>query len=271
MSVGGWGDPALYVRKQNSLNLSNPRYGVYMARWSDNKPGSDGLAELLLLNMQTTTHTVKFFYTNKNRMVGNRLRGRLIESVRVEVNGVSTTYTNSAKVAAGPISIRIAKSGSGANVNLGFDLSWSTINNLVSLKGALSIILKRVATTRGYWNGGSGALRDGLGIAASIYGLSRSSFHTTNLSMLSMAADELTSEDSSGFAEAAAETTNETLYHADVTGIDANGDETPSYSNDIDFAENDTRFANNVGSDDNPSYTPEPYAQLMPKTQQISW
>ena len=257
MNIGGWGDPNLYVRKQNSLNASNPRYGTYMARWSDNKSGADGLAEIMLLNMQTTTHSVKIFYTNKDRVIGSAVRGRRISSIRVELNGVSTTYTNYARITAGPISIRISKLGSGANSYLNFDLNWSRINNLVSFRGALSVVLKRIAATNGYWNGGSGSTRDGFGIAAALYGLSRSSFHTTNLSMLSQPEDELTTADSSGYDSAASNTTDQTLFHEGVVVANSENGPEVSYDSNVEgFSDIDSLFANNVEDDNNQFFSP---------------
>jgi hypothetical protein len=181
MNVGAWGDPHLYVRKPQSLNPLNTSIGKFLARWDDNKSGTAGLKEIRLLDFQTTTDTVKIYYTNMLKSNG----AKRISSMRVELNGHSTTYTNTARVVAGPVTLRTFKLGSGASAYLWFEASWGDMNNVLSFKGAMSVIVKKIAATRGYWNGGSGITRDGFGIAASSYGLSRSSFETGNLGILS--------------------------------------------------------------------------------------
>jgi hypothetical protein len=139
--------------------------------WSDNKAGSSGNNELKLIDLQTNSDTIRIFYTNKARGVA-----KVADSVRVELNGVSTTYSNTARVIVGPFRINIFKD---ARQVLNFEIGWNTINNIISLKGAIVVVLKRIAARNGrLWNGGSGSRWDGFGKAGSSYGLSRSNFET---------------------------------------------------------------------------------------------
>lgn len=175
MVVGAWGDPHLYIKVPNSSNPTNPVNGKILAQWGDNKSGAAGNNELKLIDLQTSTDTIKIYYTNKNW--GNT--AKVVDSIRVERNGASTSYSNTAKVVVGPITLSILKQGSGANTYLNFEIYWSTINNVVKLGGAIVVILKRIAASNGQlWNGGDGANWDGFGRAAAIYGLSRSNFET---------------------------------------------------------------------------------------------
>jgi hypothetical protein len=173
MTVGAWGDPHLYITV-SSTDSKNRLSTKTIAQWGDNKPGASGNNELQLLNLQTSTDTVKVYYTNK--AYGN---AKVISNIRVVYNTVSTTYNATTKVTVGPVNLNILKIGSGASAYLNFEMSWSNINNIVKLGGAIVPILKIVAESNGkLWNGGDGALWDGFGKALAPYGLSRSDFET---------------------------------------------------------------------------------------------
>jgi hypothetical protein len=181
MNVGGWGDPHLYIRQAQSLNPNNYTAGKFLAKWGDNKVGTEG-KELLLLSIETVARVkLQVYYTNKNLSPG-----KAIASIRVVHNNVSTTYTNTAYVVAGPISISILKLGAGINQYLNFEMKWNRIRNIVKLGGALTVVLRRIADSGGYWNGGDGSTWDGFGVAAQPYGLTRANFETANLGILSL-------------------------------------------------------------------------------------
>jgi hypothetical protein len=181
MNVGAWGDPHLYIRQAQSLNPNNYTTGKFLAKWGDNKVGTQG-KELLLLSIETVARVkLQVYYTNKNLGAG-----KAVDSIRVVNNNVSTTYTNTAYVVAGPISISILKLGSGINQHLNFEMKWNRIRNIVKLGGAFTVVLRRIADTGGYWNGGDGTTWDGFGVAAQPYGLTRANFETANLGVLSL-------------------------------------------------------------------------------------
>jgi hypothetical protein len=177
MTVGGTGDPHMYI-SVSSLDSRKRTVTKTIATWDDNKQGAAGNNELKLIDLETTTHSVKVFYTNRI-WTQPRLNGaKVIANIRVELNGVSTTYTNTAKVTAGPINLNILRVSSGGGY-LTFEMSWSNINNIVKLGGALTVVLKRVAANNGnLWSGGAGRFVDGFAAAGAPYGLSRSSFET---------------------------------------------------------------------------------------------
>ena len=84
-------------------------------------------------------------------------------------------------------------------------MSWSNINNVVKLGGAIVPILKRVADNNGVlWNGGDGALWDGFGKALAPYGLNRSSFET-GIGVQSVSEDLVLSSDEANFLAGVAE------------------------------------------------------------------
>lgn len=175
MTVGGWGDPHLYITT-SSVDSKNRTRTKTIAQVGDNKPGSAGSNELILLDLQTTTDTIKIYYTNKPWQGGT---AKIIDTIRVEHNTVSTNYSNTTKVTIGPVTLRIAKIGSGVNGYLNFEITWAKINNVIKLGGAIVPVLKQVANSNGkLWNGGDGAAWDGIGKAAANYGLNRSSFET---------------------------------------------------------------------------------------------
>jgi len=175
MTVGAWGDPHMYI-SVSSLDNKKRTVTKKIAQWGDNKQGASGNNELKLLDLETSTDIVKIYYTNKN---WTSVGGKVIASIRVEHNGASTTYTNTTKLSVGPVQLNILKQGSGANAYLNFEISWNNINNVIKLAGAIVVVLKRVAANNGKpWNGGDGRFWDGIGRAASAYGLSRSSFET---------------------------------------------------------------------------------------------
>ena len=175
MTVGGWGDPHLYITT-SSVDSKNRVNTKTIAQWGDNKPGSAGNNEIQLLNLQTTTDTIKIFYTSKPYSPNN---AKIIDNMRVEYNGTSTTYNNTIKLTRGPVTLNILKNGSGASAYLNFEITWANINNVVKLGGAIVPILKRVAGNNGVlWNGGDGSAWDGIGKAVAPYGLTRSSFET---------------------------------------------------------------------------------------------
>jgi len=180
MNVGAWGDPHMYIRQGQSLNPNNYTAGKFLAKWGDNKVGSND-KELLLLSVETVLMKVQIYYTNQNFFTA-----KTIKNIRVVYNNVSTTYTNSAYIVAGPITISIIKLGVGANAYLNFEMKWNTIYNIVSLGGALTVVLRKIADSGGYWNGGDGATHDGFGVAAQAYGLTRASFETANITTLSI-------------------------------------------------------------------------------------
>lgn len=193
MTLGGWGDPHLYITT-SSVDSKNRTSTKTIAQVGDNKPGSAGNNELILLDLQTTTDTIKIYYTNKPWQNGT---AKIIDNIRVEYNTVSTTYSDTTKVTIGPVILNIAKVGSGANGYLNFEITWAKINNVVKLGGAIVPILKKVVNNNGQlWNGGDGAAWDGIGKAATAYGLNRSSFETSmgvqsEADQLSVSANEM--------------------------------------------------------------------------------
>lgn len=175
MNLGGWGDPHLYVRQPQTLNPNDLSSGKFLAKWGDNK--SAGLNELLLLHIETIKHKIKIYYTNKNYSTG-----KVVNSIRVVKNGVSTIYTNSAFVTAGPVTLSIAKIGNGTNSYMNFEMKWSTINDALFIGGAATVIFKKISTAGNTtYNGLDGATWDGFTYAGQSYGLSRSSFETVNI------------------------------------------------------------------------------------------
>jgi hypothetical protein len=185
MNVGGWGDPHLYIRKAQTLNPNNYSTGQFLAKWGDNKAGSNG-KELLLLDIETVLIKLQVYYTNKNWN-----SAKAIESIRVVYNNISTTYNNTAYATIGPITISIIKVGTGALSYLNFEMKWNTIRNVTKLGGALTVILRKVADSGGTWVGKDGVTWDGFGEAGQAYGITRASFET-GVGGLSM------SEDSNG-------------------------------------------------------------------------
>ena len=176
MTLGGQGDPHLYVTI-SSIDSKNRTSTQTIAQVGDNKALSAGNNELILLDLQTLTDTIKICYTNKP--YSNNTYTKIIDNIRVEYKNVSTTYRSTTKVILGPVTLNIAKIGSGASAYLNFEISWAKINNVVKLGGAIVPILKQVANSNGQlWNGGDGAGWDGIGRAAAPYGLNRSSFET---------------------------------------------------------------------------------------------
>jgi len=199
MTIGGQGDPHLYITV-SSLDSKNRISTKTIAQWGDNKPGVSGNNELQLLNLQTSTDTIKVYYTNK--AYGN---AKVISNIRVVYNTVSTIYDATTKVTAGPVNLNILKIGSGANAYLNFEMSWSNINNIIKLGGAIVPILKRVAESNGkLWNGGDGALWDGFGKALAPYGLSRSDFET-GIGVQNIEEELVLTEDEANFLTASAE------------------------------------------------------------------
>ena len=175
MTVGAWGDPHFYVTT-SSTDSKNRVSTKTIAQWGDNKAGASGNNEIKLLDIQTTTDTIKIYYTNKP---WQNTTAKIIDNMRVEYNGTSTTYNNTIKLTRGPVTLNILKVGSGADAYLNFEISWSNINNIVKFGGAIVPILKRVASNNGtLWNGGDGSSWDGIGKAVAPYGLTRSSFET---------------------------------------------------------------------------------------------
>jgi len=199
MTVGGWGDPHMYITT-SSLDSKNRLITKTIAQWGDNKPGTAGNNELILLDLQTSTNTIKVLYTNK--AYGTP---KVVSNVRVIYNGTSTTYNDTIKFTAGPVNIKILKIGSGNSAYLNFEISWSDINNVVKLGGAIVPILKRVASSNGtLWNGGDGALWDGFGKALAPYGLTRSSFET-GISIQAVSEELILSENEASFLTIATE------------------------------------------------------------------
>ena len=193
MTVGAWGDPHLYI-SVSSLDSKNRASTKTIAQWGDNKPGTAGNNELQLLDLQTSTASIKIYYTNK--AYGS---AKVIDTIRVVYNAVSTTYNSTTKLTLGPVALNILKIGSGASAYLTFEMSWSNINNIVKLGGALVPILKRVADNNGVlWNGGDGATWDGFGKALAPYGLNRSSFET-GIGVQSVSEDLVLSSDEANF------------------------------------------------------------------------
>jgi|LakMenEpi03Aug12_release.lakeMendotaPanAssembly.Ray.scaffolds.fasta_scaffold54943_2 hypothetical protein len=173
MTIGGWGDPHLYITT-SSVDSKKRVKTKTIAQWGDNKAGVAGNNEIQLLDLQTLTHSIKIYYTNK--AYGS---AKVIDNIRVNYNGVSTIYNATTKLTLGPVTLYILKKGSGNSSYLNFEISWSNINNVVKLGGAIVPILKRVADNNGVlWNGGDGSSWDGFGKALAPYGLSRSSFET---------------------------------------------------------------------------------------------
>jgi hypothetical protein len=221
MTLGGWGDPHLYMTV-SSASSKNRTSTKTIAKFGDNKPGSAGNNELILLDLQTTTDTIKIYYTNKP---WRNTTAKIIDNIRVEHNTVSTTYNDTSKLIIGPVSLNIAKIGSGANSYLNFEITWAKINNVIKLGGAIVLVLKRVASSNGkLWNGGDGVAWDGIGKAAAPYGLSRSSFET-GIRAQSVSEELVLSEREANFLEAAAENfTQNTNIFDDLQNLGENGE-----------------------------------------------
>jgi hypothetical protein len=201
MTVGGWGDPHLYITT-SSVDSKKRISTKTIAQVGDNKPGSAGNNELILIDLQTTTDTIKIYYTNKP---WQNTTAKIIDTIRVEHNTVSTTYNSTTKVVIGPVTLSIAKIGSGTNSYLNFETTWAKINNVIKLGGVIVPILKRVASSNGkLWNGGDGLSWDGIGKAATVYGLNRSSFET-GVGIQSLEEELVLSEKEANFLEVAAE------------------------------------------------------------------
>ena len=145
MTVGAWGDPHLYITT-SSVDSKNRVSTKTIAQWGDNKPGSAGNNEIKLLDLQTTTDTTKIFYTNKP---WQNTTAKIIDNIRVEYNGTSTTYNSTIKLIRGPVTLNILKVGVGASAYLNFEISWSNINNVVKLGGVIVPILKIIASKNG--------------------------------------------------------------------------------------------------------------------------
>jgi hypothetical protein len=272
MNIGAWGDPHFYIRKPQTLNPSNYRRGVFLAKWDDNKAGATGLNEIRFIDLQTATGTVKIFYTNKQWNNG----AKVISNIRVELNGNSTTYTNNADVTAGPITMNIMKFGSGSNAYLWFEMKWGAINNVVKFKGAFCMILKRMSATKGVFNGGSGLLWDGFGRAAQPYGLSRASFETNNVGMLTDDSAEVFSGlENQDFEDVSTATTAETNFDEGLNnngdGEGNPGDNQPVSQWDDLHEETNAAMATGVHIPGGPQSETSPYPQLMNKIDQISW
>jgi hypothetical protein len=199
MTVGGWGDPHLYITT-SSTDSKNRVSTKTIAQWGDNKPGTAGNNELQLLDLQTSADSIKIYYTNK--AYGS---AKIISNIRVVYNTVSTTYNSTTRLTLGPVTLNILKAGSGSSAYLTFEMSWSNINNIVKLGGALVPILKRVADNNGVlWNGGDGATWDGFGKALAPYGLTRSSFET-GIGVQSLSEELILSEKEANFLSVATE------------------------------------------------------------------
>jgi len=224
MTVGAWGDPHFYITT-SSVDSKNRVSTKTIAQWGDNKPGISGNNELQLLDLQTSTHSIKIYYTNK--AYGN---AKVIDNIRVNYNTVSTTYNSTTKLTLGPVTLNILKNGTGASAYLSFEMSWSSINNVVKLGGAIVPILKRVADNNGVlWNGGDGATWDGFGKALAPYGLTRSSFET-GIGIQSSQEDLILSSDEANFIATAAEnfTQNGSIFdNLQNLGENGEGDNAP--------------------------------------------
>ena len=219
MTVGAWGDPHFYITT-SSTDSKNRVSTKTIAQWGDNKPGISGNNELQLLDLQTSTHSIKIYYTNK--AYGN---AKVIDNIRVNYNTVSTTYNSTTKLTLGPVTLNILKNGTGASSYLSFEMSWSSINNVVKLGGAIVPILKRVADNNGVlWNGGDGVLWDGFGKALAVYGLTRSSFET-GIGIQSTQEDLVLSSDEANFIATATEnfTQNGNIFD-NLQNLGENGD-----------------------------------------------
>jgi hypothetical protein len=239
MNVGAWGDPHIYIRKPQSLNPSNPTIGKFLAKLDDNKSGASGSNEIRLLDIQTSdNNTYKVFYRNKAWSNG----AKVVDRVRVEVNGSSTIYTTTARRKLGPIDIFILETTTNGTKYLQFEMGWSQINNVVKIRGALAVILKRVSASGGYWDGGAGLSWDGIGRAASSYGLARSSFETGGLGMLSD--EDILDTNELSTVSSSMETLSESSYYDGLTnrGEDGEGDNAPVNSWDDTFSDANSVF-----------------------------
>lgn len=226
MSIGAWGDPHMTIRVLG-LNPSNPLISTNVAKWGDNKDGPSGNNELLLVDLQTSTDTIRVFYTNKNWTNG----AKVVDNVRVVYNGVSTSYTDTTRLVRGPVTIRIVRHSSGASRRLDFEISWQRINNVIKFGGAVVPILKRVATNNGReWNGGDGVRWDGFGRALAAYGLTRSSFET-GFGIQSLSEELQLLSDESNFLESMIENAfvkeNNVFDGLENLGENGEGDGTP--------------------------------------------
>jgi hypothetical protein len=176
MVIGGHGDPHLYIRKGiKSLSSSNYLSGNFLAQWGDNKAGTSGNSEILFFHLETVKDTIKIFYTNK---IYTPNGAKLINSIRVEFNGTTTTYNNSAYIKLGPVVFSIIRLVANGINYLAFEMFFPDITNAKIMDGAISLVFKRIASTNGYWNGGDGASWDGYSYAGQPYSLNRSSYQT---------------------------------------------------------------------------------------------
>jgi hypothetical protein len=176
MVIGGWGDPHLYIRKGiRSLSSSNYLSGNFLAKWGDNKAGSGGNSEILFFHLETVKDKIKIYYTNK---IFNANGAKLIDSIRVEFNGIITSYSNNAYIKLGPIVLSIIRLVANGQNYLAFEMFFPDITNAKIMDGAISLIFKRIAAVNGYWDGKDGSSWDGYSYAGQPYSLNRASYQT---------------------------------------------------------------------------------------------
>lgn len=176
MNVGAWGDPHIYVKAPKSLDPNNYGNGRFLAKFGDNSSNN----ELLLLDLETVKHNIQIYYTNKN--FG---QARAVDSLRVVSNGISTAYNDTAYITIGPVTISLAKLGTGANAYMNFELKWSNMK-AIKFNGAINLILKKISANNGFYNGLDGSTWDGFSYSGASYGVNRSTFETNTIQNLSI-------------------------------------------------------------------------------------
>jgi hypothetical protein len=141
LMMSGSGDPHMMIRVAN---------GVIVARWDDNKQGSEG-EELLFFHVKTSAYNISIFYTKGGWGEGPKI----ISSSRVIYNGVSTSYSGSglSNINVGPINVNVSP--------YTLVLSMDSISNVLEYGGAAFIAIEAAAKAQGYVDGGWGSQVDG--------------------------------------------------------------------------------------------------------------
>lgn len=140
LRMGGSGDPHMILRIDG---------GPIIARWDDNKPGSEG-EEILFFHVKTSDHDISVFYTKGG---WGDPGAKIISSVRVIHNNNMTIYNDLFEINVGPISV------SGGSYDL--ELSMNSITGVLEYGGAAFIALEAATKAKGYVDGGWGYNVDG--------------------------------------------------------------------------------------------------------------
>lgn len=167
--TGGWGDPHLWIRLKGS--------NAYLSRWGDNRIGTFGKNEILYLYIKTTRDTIAIYYSNKDYLPNDN--GKIINTIRVVYNGVSTTYTNNAYKIFGPVRLSIVRVAYSSSYYLNFEIDWDPIYNIRQIAGGFGLAMRRVLANNGnYLDGKDGARWDGFGFLGQPYSITRLSLQS---------------------------------------------------------------------------------------------